>query len=55
MTISGTETDSKSEWRYGGFTCIVGKKGEEKKKKKRLKGKKVNWFYVFVDFVWYKV
>jgi hypothetical protein len=33
-----------------------GKKGEGKiKKNKKLKGKKLNWFYLFVHFVWYKV
>ena len=36
------------------FTCMVGKKGEWKRKKK-LKGKKLNWFYLYVHFVWCKV
>ncbi len=27
----------------------------KKKRKKRLKGKRVNWFYLFVNFVWCKV
>jgi hypothetical protein len=39
-----------------GFTCMVGKKWEwKRKKKKNLKGKKLNWFYLYVHFVWYKV
>ena len=43
------------EW-GGGFTCMVGKKGEWKRKKeKNLKGKKLNWFYLYIHFVWYKV
>ena len=36
----------KKKWRVG-FTCIVGKK--------KLKGKKLNWFYLYVHFVWCKV
>ena len=35
---------------YGGK-----KGGMEKKKEKKLKGKKLNWFYLYVHFVWYKV
>ena len=39
-----------------GFTCMVEKKrGVEKKEKKNLKGKKLNWFFLYVHFVWYKV
>ena len=56
MTISGTKTNSKSEWRYGGLRVWQEKKERGKKKrKKRLKGKRVNWFYLFVNFVWCKV
>jgi hypothetical protein len=31
------------------------KRGSGKKKKKNLKGKKLNWFYLYVHFVWCKV
>jgi hypothetical protein len=33
------------------------KKNEEwkRKKKKNLKGKKLNWFYLYVHFVWCRV
>jgi hypothetical protein len=31
---------------------MVGKKGEWKRKKKKiLKGKKLNWFYLYIHFV----
>ena len=45
-------------------TWVVGKKrngewglrgGVEKKEEKNLKGKKLNWFYLYVHFVWCKV
>ena len=43
------------EWGVG-FTCMVGKKEEwKRKKKKNLKGKKLNWFHLYVHFVWCKV
>jgi hypothetical protein len=35
---------------YGGK-----KGGMEKKEEKNLKGKKRNWFYLYVHFVWCKV
>ena len=39
-----------------GFTCMVEKNREcKRKKKKNLKGKKLNWFYLYVHFVWCKV
>ena len=25
------------------------------KKKKKLKGKKLKWFYLYIQFIWYKV
>jgi hypothetical protein len=37
---------------YGGKKGGVEKK---KEKKKNLKGKKLNWFYLYVYFVWCKV
>ena len=39
------------------YICMVGKKGEWKrnKKKKILKGKKLNWLYLYVHFVWCKM
>ena len=49
--------NKKEKWNEGvGFTCMVGKKGEwKRKKKKNLKGKKLNWFYLYVHFFWYKM
>ena len=45
----------KKKWEVG-FTCMVRKKGEWKRnKKKNLKGKKLNWIYLYVYFVWCKV
>ena len=39
-----------------GIYVYGGKKGEwKRKKKKNLKGKKLNWFYLYVYFVWCKV
>ena len=31
------------------------KRNGEWKRKKKLKGKKLNWFYLYVHFVWCKV
>ena len=45
----------KKKWGVG-FTYMVGKKGEwKRKKRKNLKGKKLNWFYLYVYIVWCKV
>ena len=45
----------KNKWGVG-FMCMVGKKGEwKRKKKKKLKGKKLNWFYLYVHFAWCKM
>ncbi len=39
-----------------GVYVYGGKKGGvEKKEEKNLKGKKLNWFYLYVHFVWCKV
>ena len=39
-----------------GVYMYGGKKGEvEKKEEKKLKEKKLNWFYLYVHFVWCKV
>jgi hypothetical protein len=39
-----------------GVYVYGGKKGElKRKKKKNLKGKKLNWFYLYVHCVWCKV
>jgi hypothetical protein len=37
------------------YVYSVKKGGVEKKEKKNLKGKKLNWFYLYVHFVWCKV
>jgi hypothetical protein len=45
----------KRKWGVG-FTCIVRKKeGVEKKEEKKFERKKLNWFYLYVHFVWCKV
>jgi hypothetical protein len=52
----GKKKEKRNGGRGEGFACIVGKKGEWKRKKKKiLKGKKLNWFYLYVYFVWCKV
>ena len=39
-----------------GIYVYGGKKGGvEKKEEKNLKGKKLNWFYLYVHFIWCKV
>jgi hypothetical protein len=43
----------KVEWGLGVWWENRGS-GKERRKKK-LKGKKLNWFYLYVNFVWYKV
>jgi hypothetical protein len=52
----GEKKKGKKKWGVG-FRCMVGENGEwkRKKKKKNLKGKKLNWFYLYVHFVWCKV
>jgi hypothetical protein len=51
----GEKEKGKKKWEVG-FTCMVGKKGEwKRKKKKNLKGKKLNWFYLYVHIVLCKV
>ena len=49
---------NKKEKRNGEWNLCVWweKRGSGKeKKKKKLKGKKLNWFYLYVHFVWCKV
>ena len=50
--MGGGEKKKKKKWEVG-YTCMVGKKGKFKKKKlkKKLKGKKLNWFYLYVHFI----
>jgi hypothetical protein len=39
-----------------GYTCMMEKKESGKRKKKiKLKGKTLNWFYLYVHFIWCKV
>ena len=49
----GKKKGNKKEKKWGvGFTCMVGKKGSGKeRRKKKLKGKKLNWFYLYIHFV----
>ena len=51
--MGGGKKNKKGKKKWGvGFTCMVGKKGKwKRKKKKNLKGKKLNWFYLYVHFV----
>ena len=49
--VHGWWGKKKNKWGVG-FTCMVGKKKEwKRKKKKNLKGKILNWFYLYVHFV----
>jgi hypothetical protein len=53
----GKEIKRKKEM-GSGIYVYGGKKGgveKKEKKKKNLKGKKLNWFYLYVHFVWCKV
>jgi hypothetical protein len=50
--MGGEKKKGNGEWVYvyGGK-----KRGEWKRKKKKiLKGKKLNWFYLYLHFVWCK-
>ena len=49
------EIKRKKEMRSGVYVYGGKKWGVEKKEKKNLKGKKLNWFYLYVHFVWCKV
>jgi hypothetical protein len=56
MGGGGKKKEIKKKKEMGSGVCVVGKKGEwKRKKKKNLKGKKLNWFYLYVHFVWCKV
>jgi hypothetical protein len=53
--VVGKKKKGNKKWGVG-FTCMVRKKGSGKERKKKiLKGKKLNWFYLYVHFVWCKV
>ena len=49
------EIKRKKEMGSGAHVYGGEKGGVEKKKNKNLKGKKLNWFYLYVHFVWCKV
>jgi hypothetical protein len=49
------EIKRKKELGSGVYVYDGKKGGVEKKEKKKLKGKKLNWFYLYVHFVWCKV
>ena len=42
----------KGEWSLGVWWE---NRGRGKERKKNLKGKKLNWFYLYVNFIWYKM
>ena len=53
--VHGWWGKKKKKWGVG-FTCMVEKKGSRKeRRKKNLKGQKLNWFYLYVHFVWCQV
>ena len=49
--------ENKKKKRNGEWVYVYGRKkgGVEKKEEKNLKGKKLNWFYLYVHFVLCKV
>ena len=47
----GMEIKRKKEMRSGVYVYGGKKGGVEKKEEKNLKGKKLNWFYLYVHFV----
>jgi hypothetical protein len=49
--VVGKIKGNKKEKRNGEWV----KRGRGKERKKKLKGKKLNWFYLFVHFVWCKM
>ena len=49
------EIKRKKEMGSGVYMYGGKKGGVEKKEEKNLKGKKLNWFYLYVYFVWCKV
>ena len=50
------EIKKNKEMGSGVYMYVGKKRGSEKKKKKQnLKEKKLNWFYLYVHFVWCKV
>ena len=59
--IKGNKKEKRNgEWGVGsgewGLRVWWEKKGEwKRKKKKKLKGKQLNWFYLYIHFVWCKV
>jgi hypothetical protein len=55
--MGGGEKKKNGEWGVGsGVYEYGGKKGRvEKKEEKKLKRKKLNWFYLYVHFIWCKV
>jgi hypothetical protein len=55
--VVGKKKGNKNEKRNGSGVYVYGGKkgGVEKKEEKKLKGKKLYWFYLYVHFVWCKV
>ena len=57
MCSGEEEKENKKEKEMGSEVYVYGRKigGVEKKEEKNLKGKKLNWFYLYDYFVWCKV
>ena len=51
----GGKKKRNGEWGIRLYVHGVKKKGVVKKEEKNLKGKKLNWFYLYVHFVWCRV
>jgi hypothetical protein len=58
MVVGKKKKEIKEKKEMGsGVYVYGGKKGrvEKERRKKKLKGKKLNWFYLYVHFIWCKV
>ena len=56
--VVGEKKGNKREKRNGGWGIRVWwekRESGKRKKKKKLKGKKLNWFYLYIHFIWCKV
>ena len=56
--VMGKKKGNKKEKRNGEWGIPVWwekRESGKRKKQKKLKGKKLNWFYLYVHFIWCKV